>query len=133
MDWLLREVADVVVIETGGNDALRGLNVDSARANLRGIVRIVRERLPNADIVVAGMQAPTNLGPDYTRSFREMFRDVAREFDAALVPFLLEGVALDPALNQGDLIHPNREGAVVLAGNVWTVLHEVLSRREGLR
>jgi acyl-CoA thioesterase-1 len=126
IEWLLREPADVVVIETGANDGLRGVNPDSTRENIRKLVAVVSERLPNAQLVILGMEAPPNLGVDYTTRFREMYGSVAREYGAALVPFLLEGVAGVRALNQGDGIHPNREGAEVVAGLVWKELRVLL-------
>jgi acyl-CoA thioesterase-1 len=122
MEWLLRDSADVVVIETGANDGLRGVHPDSLRANLRAIVREVRTGKPGATVIIAGMQAPPNMGAEYTRRFRGLYGEVARESGALLVPFLLDGVAGNAALNQGDGIHPNAAGAVVVAENVWRVL-----------
>ncbi|MGQ0650175.1 MAG: arylesterase [Gemmatimonadaceae bacterium] len=119
IEWLLRTDYDVVLIETGANDGLRGLDIDSTRANLRGIVRAIRRRLPAAQIALIQMEAPPNLGPDYTRRFRESFEVVAREEGATLIPFLLDGVAGIAKYNQRDGIHPNAEGAAKVAANVW--------------
>jgi acyl-CoA thioesterase-1 len=127
-DWLLREPAAVVMIETGANDGLRGLDVDSTRENLRAIVRAVRRASPDARILLAQMEAPPNLGADYTTRFREMFPAVAREEGAVLVPFLLDGVAGIAEMNQGDGIHPNRDGARRVADNVWRTLAPELER-----
>ncbi len=119
VEWLLREPADLVVIETGANDGLRGLNVDSTQSNLRAIVEKVRGALPEARIGLVQMEAPPNLGNDYTRRFRENYRIVAEAEQVELFPFLLEGVAGVAKLNQGDGIHPNPEGARRAAANLW--------------
>ena len=128
IDWLLREPAAVVVIETGANDGLRGLDPDSTRANLRAIAGKVRSALPGAELLLVQMEAPPNLGADYTRRFRAMYGEVARETGATLVPFLLEGVAGVETLNQADGIHPNEEGAALVAGTVWQALGPALAR-----
>ena len=126
IDWLLRGPADVVVIETGANDGLRGLNVDSTRANLRAIIGKVKAARPAARILLAQMEAPPNLGAKYTTAFRAMYQDVAKEEDVGIMPFLLEGVAGVTRLNQGDGIHPNEEGELIVAANVWAALEPVL-------
>lgn len=126
LDWSLQEPIDVLVLELGANDGLRGLDVGALRANLDSILTRTKRRYPDAGLVVLGMEAPPNMGPDYTREFRETFRAVARAHDATLVPFLLEGVAARPALNQEDRIHPNSEGHRVMAGTVWEALLPVL-------
>lgn len=128
IDWLLREPADVVMIETGANDGLRGLDVDSTRANLTAILRRVRAARPEARLLLAQMEAPPNLGPTYTTRFREMFPAVAREAGAVLVPFLLDSVAGIPEMNQGDGIHPNDAGSRRVAANVWRALAPELER-----
>ncbi len=128
LDWLLREPAAVVVIETGANDGLRGLDVDSTQANLAAIVRLVKQSLPEAAIFLVQMEAPPNLGAEYTRRFHDNYAAVARGEGVTLVPFLLEGVAGVSKLNQGDGIHPTREGAVVVARNLWRSLAPALSR-----
>ena len=126
IDWLLRQPVDVFVLETGANDGLRGLSVAAMRANIESILEKVRAAYPDARLVVAGMEAPPNLGPRYTSEFREVFPEVARRAGAALVPFLLEGVAGIDSLNQGDGIHPNAAGARAVADNVWAVLLPLL-------
>jgi len=130
MDWLLRTPADVIVIETGANDALRGLDPDSTRANLERIIAIIRQAQPRARIVLVQMEAPPNYGIGYVRRFRAMYGDVARVERVVLAPFLLDGVAGLPALNQADGIHPNRRGAELVAGNVWKALKPVVERVE---
>lgn len=127
IDWLLEEPAAVVVIETGANDGLRGLDVDSLGANLRGIVGTVRARQPDARILLVQMEAPPNFGARYTQTFRETFARVAADSAVTLVPFLLDGVAGVGALNQDDGIHPNEDGAEIVAATVWRALEPVLA------
>ena len=126
IDWLMRGPADVVIIETGANDGLRGLNVDSTRANIRAIIAKVKAARPAARILLAQMEAPPNLGTKYTDAFRAMYQDVARETQVSVMPFLLEGVAGVTRLNQGDGMHPNEQGEQIVANNVWRALEPVL-------
>jgi acyl-CoA thioesterase I len=125
IDALLSQPVRILVLELGANDGLRGLDLDTLRANLQGIIDRTRAAHPDARIVIAGMQAPPNLGDRYTSEFRQVFEDVARENNAALVPFLLEGVGGHPELNQADGIHPTPEGHRLVAANVWAVLKGV--------
>lgn len=127
IDWSLQQPVRVLVLELGANDGLRGLSISSLRENLSEIIERTRKRYPDAAIVIAGMEAPPNLGSAYTNEFRDVFRDLADEYDAALVPFLLEGVAAVPELNQDDGIHPNAEGQKRIAENVWKVLRPVIA------
>ena len=120
LDWLYRRRVDVLVVALGANDGLRGLPLTETEANLRAILR--RGRKEGSRLVLVGMQMPENLGPDYRKGFEALYPRVAREEGAVLLPFLLEGVALDPKLNQADGIHPNAEGARVVAGTVWKTL-----------
>ncbi|MGQ0641458.1 MAG: arylesterase [Gemmatimonadaceae bacterium] len=126
VDWLLQRRADVIVIETGANDGLRGLDVDSTRANLREILRRSAAARPGARLFLVQMEAPPNLGPRYTSDFRAMFPVAAREAGASLVPFLLDSVAGVVEMNQSDGIHPNERGSVVVAANVWRALEPIL-------
>ena len=128
IDWLLRDTAAVVMIETGANDGLRGQDVDSTRATLRAIVRRVKASLPDAKILLAQMESPPNLGERYTTAFRAMFPEVAREEGITLVPFLLDRVAGVPEMNQGDGIHPNVAGSKIVAENVFRAVLPVLQR-----
>lgn len=130
IDWLLRQPIAVLVLELGANDALRGQDLRATRANLQTIIDRTRARYPDVKIVIAGMQAPPNLGPRYTEEFRQLFIDLARENDATLIPFLLEGVGGVPELNQVDGIHPTAEGHRIIADNVWKVLERVLENRK---
>ncbi|MGQ0764427.1 MAG: arylesterase [Gemmatimonadota bacterium] len=126
LEWVLREPVDFVIVETGANDGLRGLDVDTTRANLRTIVRRIRAAHPSAKVALVQMEAPPNLGPIYTSRFRESFRLVAEEEGVLLFPFLLDGVAGVATMNQGDGIHPNEEGSRRVAANVWRALVRAL-------
>lgn len=125
-DWLLSQPLAVVVIETGANDGLRGLDPDSTAANIRALIAKVRAAHPSAAIVLAQMEAPTNLGPTFQRKFRAVFPGVAQTTGVRLMPFLLEGVAGHPELNQDDGIHPTAKGARMVAANVYAALRPIL-------
>ena len=114
----------IVIVELGANDGLRGLPVEVTRQNLASIVR--RLQSAGAKVVLAGMQVPPNYGPLYTSAFRSVFRDVARQYRIPLMPFFLDGVAGNPALNQDDGIHPTAEGYEVIVRNIWRVLEPLL-------
>jgi acyl-CoA thioesterase-1 len=131
VDWLLRDVPDVVVIETGANDGLRGLDPDTTSANIVGIISKVRAVKPDARILLAQMEAPPNLGPQYTRRFRDLFLTVAADQAVTLIPFFLDGVAGVPSLNQADGIHPTEAGARIAARNMWRTLAPVLREVPG--
>ena len=131
LDWLLNQNVAVLVLELGANDALRGQDLEATRRNLQQIMDQTRKRHPGVAIVIAGMQAPPNLGQQYTREFRELFPDLARTKHTALIPFLLDSVAAIPSLNQRDGIHPTAEGDQIVARNVWRVLEPVLRGRSG--
>jgi acyl-CoA thioesterase I len=128
IDWLLEQPqrVAVLVLELGANNALRGQDLTAARRDLQEIIDRTRAHYPEVRIVVAGMEAPPNLGRLYTQEFRALFVDLARANRAALIPFLLEGVAARPELNQTDGIHPTAAGARIVADNVWRVLGPVL-------
>lgn len=126
MEWVLDDAISVVIIELGANDGLRGIPLDETRRNLQAMVDTVQEKLPKASIVLAGMQIPPNMGPEYTSEFRNIFPQLAEKEDIALIPFLLEGVAGIPELNQGDGIHPTEKGQELVAENVWEVLAGLL-------
>ncbi len=126
LDWLLRGPVDVYVLETGANDGLRGLDVDSLRANIVATVRGVKQARPAAQICLMQMEAPPNMGPSYARSFHELYPEVARSEHVTLLPFLLDGVAGQAGLNQADGMHPNARGERIVAGTVWRGLEPVL-------
>ena len=128
IDWVLRTPADVIVVEVGANDALRGLSPVAAKANLKTLVAAVKKKQPRAKIVLVQMEAPPNFGNAYTRSFRSIYGDVAREENLILFPFLLDGVAGVSRLNQPDGIHPNVAGERIVADNIWRALAPVISQ-----
>lgn len=119
----------VLVVELGANDGLRGRDTEALYENLAWIVSETRRRRPSADVVVVGMEAPPNMGEDYAARFYEVFGRAARDEGALLAPFLLEGVAGVPELNQDDRIHPNAAGHAALADNLWPVLQQRLGDR----
>jgi acyl-CoA thioesterase-1 len=123
---LLAGPVRLVVVETGANDGLRGLDPDSTRANIVALIRRIREHDPRIAIALAGMRAPPNLGARFTDRFAALFGEVARAERVALIPFLLEGVGGVDSLNQDDGIHPTRAGQVVVADNVWRVIEPLL-------
>lgn len=126
LGWLLRRKVDVLLIELGGNDGLRGLAPEATRSNLVGIIDGYRRRNPAGRVVLAGMQMPPNLGEDYAGRFAALFPEVAREKGVVLIPHLLEGVGGKAEWNLPDLIHPTGAGHERVASNVWTVLRPVL-------
>ncbi len=126
IDWVLQRPIAVLVLALGANDALRGLPVEAAQHNLQAIIERTKKKYPGVQVVLAGMQAPPNLGQDYSTRFRAMFPDLAAAHGAALVPFLLDGVGGIPALNLPDGLHPTPAGHKIVANNVWKVLEPVL-------
>ncbi|HEX8490454.1 MAG TPA: arylesterase [Chthoniobacterales bacterium] len=126
MDWLLQRPVDVLVLELGANDGLRGQQLNSLKANLQAIIDKTKAKNPQVKVVVAGMQVPPNLGAEYARGFERLFAEVAKENNAALIPFLLEGVGGNRDLNQQDLIHPSAAGHRVIADLVWRTLEPIL-------
>jgi acyl-CoA thioesterase I len=125
----LKHKIDILILELGINDAFRGVPVQQIQKNLQEIIDRVKARNPTARVVITGMQVPGYTGDDYVSAFGKMFADLAARNGAALVPYLLEGVAGNPSLNLPDGIHPNAAGQKNLAENVWRVLapvaHEV--------
>jgi acyl-CoA thioesterase-1 len=126
ISWVMHEDIEVMVLELGGNDGLRGVPVQSTRENLSAIIDSARAINENLRILLAGMQVPPNLGSEYTRAFKNIYPAVASEKDVERIPFVLEGVGGNPALNQSDGIHPNVEGHRVIAATVWEYLKPVL-------
>ncbi len=128
--WVMRQPADIVVLEIGANDGLRALDVDSLRSNVQQIIDTVRATHPSARIVVVGMEAPPNLGARYTSAFRRVYPEIAKKNDAVLLPFLLKGVGGVDSLNQADGIHPNSRGERIVAETVWRTLAPLLGKKE---
>ena len=124
LEWALEGNVRVLVVELGANDGLRGLPVAGMKKNLAEI--ITRAQARDITVILAGMEAPPNYGPQYTDEFRRAFRDLAAEHKVALIPFLLDGVAGLREMNQGDGIHPNPEGARIVENTIWRTLEPVL-------
>jgi acyl-CoA thioesterase-1 len=127
MGWLMRQPIAVLVLETGANDGLRGQDPDATRDNIQAILDEARRQKPPPKLVLAAMEALPNYGEGYRRRFRAIYPDVARRSGATLLPFLLDGVAGEPKLNQPDGIHPTAEGQRLVAENVWRALRPVLA------
>lgn len=128
LDWLLQRPIDVLVLELGANDGLRGLPVAAMKQNLQSIIDRVKAKNPQVKIVIAGMQIPPNYGANYAADFRAAFAELAEKNHAALIPFLLEGVGGHLDLNQADHIHPTPAGHKIVAENVWRVLEPLLTK-----
>ncbi|RBQ09938.1 arylesterase [Pedobacter miscanthi] len=126
IDWLLKQPVDIFVLELGANDGLRGLPVVQTIKNLQDIIDRVKAKYPNVKLVMAGMQVPPNMGAKYASDFKNIFPDLAKKNQMALIPFLLDKVGGVPKLNQADGIHPTAEGDKILAENVWVVLKGLL-------
>ena len=127
MNWMLKRRIDVLVIAHGANDGLRGVPLKVTRQNLQAIVDSSRKAYPKVNVVLAGIQVPPNLGPEYTSEFKEIFPDLAAKNKVALIPFLLEGVGGIQEFNLADGIHPTVAGHRKVAENVWKVLGPLLS------
>lgn len=122
--WILARKPQIVILETGANDGLRGIPLAVVRKNISEAVQMLEEA--NVTVILAGMQIVQNLGADYTSEFAEIYPAVAREQDCILIPFFLRGVAGEPALNQADMIHPNEEGHKIIAETVYPYVLQAL-------
>jgi acyl-CoA thioesterase-1 len=129
VDWILQQMVDIFVLELGGNDGLRGIDPASTYSNLQSIIDKVREKAPETQIILAGMEAPPNMGQEYTSAFRNVYAKLAQENKLPLIPFLLKDVGGIPELNLPDGIHPNTEGQKIVANNVWEVLQPVVEQQ----
>lgn len=126
IDWVLQRGVDVMILELGGNDALRGIDLTSTKENLQKIIDKVQSKYPKAQIIIAGMQAPPNLGVEYTEQFSTLFSALAKENSLSLIPFLLEKVGGVAELNLPDGIHPTVEGHTLVAETVWEYLYPII-------
>ena len=122
LDWVLNQPVDIFVLELGANDGLRGIPLSESKNNLQKMIDMVKEKNEDTQIILAGMQIPPNMGADYTKEFREMYPALAEANNIQLIPFLLEGVAGIPSLNQEDGIHPTAEAQKIVMENVWESL-----------
>lgn len=126
IDWLLNQPFDIMVLELGANDGLRGLPLSDTKKNLQQITDKVKKKYPQVRFVLAGMQIPPSMGADYATEFKSIFPELAKKNGMVLIPFLLQGVGGVPKLNQKDGIHPTVEGQKILAENVWAHLEGLL-------
>ncbi|MDQ3291197.1 MAG: arylesterase [Bacteroidota bacterium] len=126
IDWILKQPVDVFVLELGANDGLRGIPPQSTKDNLQAIIDKVKAKYPDVKIVLAGMEIPPSMGGAYAAQFRVIFRQLAEKNNLAFIPFLLQGVAGERSLNQGDGVHPTAKGQQILAENTWEILKDVL-------
>ena len=126
LDWVLQEDVRVLIVALGANDGLRGLSVSEMKRNIGQIIETARAK--NIVVILAGMEAPPNYGTEYATSFRQAYRELAQQYRVLFVPFLLDRVAGQAALNQADGIHPNAEGAAIVADTVWNVLKPLLDQ-----
>jgi len=129
LEWALDDNVSAVIVELGANDALRGLRPQDTRTALEDIISVLQSR--NLPVLVAGMKAPRNLGPDYVGAFDPVFADVAQKHNALLYPFFLEGVAADPALNQTDGLHPNRKGVDKIVSKILPSVEQLIVKARG--
>jgi acyl-CoA thioesterase-1 len=125
IDWVMRQPIDIFVLELGGNDGLRGIDPEETYRNLQSIIDQVKARYPEVKIVLAGMEAPPNLGEQYTTAFRSVYPRLAEANEVVLIPFLLEGVGGVPELNLPDGIHPTARGHQRVADLIWPYLVQV--------
>ena len=127
VDWVIsQQRVDVFVLELGGNDGLRGIPVEETQKNLLAIIEKVHTKHPNAEIILAGMMVPPNMGPAYSKDFQAVFPAVAKEANVKLIPFILENVGGEKELNLEDGIHPTPEGHKLVMENIWAVLKEIV-------
>jgi acyl-CoA thioesterase I len=128
LDWLLKQRIDVLVIELGANDGLRGLPVKTTQKNLQAIIDRTKKQYPHAKFVLAGMKVPPNMGQDFGRRFEAIYNNLAEKNQVPLIPFVLEDVGGVRSLNLPDGMHPNAKGHEIVANNVWKILEPVLRK-----
>ncbi len=127
IDWTLQRDIDIMVLELGGNDGLRGIDLNSTKENLQQIIDKVKTTNPDAEIILAGMQVPPNLGQDYTRQFETIYPELAEENNLPLIPMIMDKIGGDEELMQSDGLHPTPEGHKVIADTVWEALNPILN------
>jgi acyl-CoA thioesterase-1 len=126
IDWILRRDIDLMILELGGNDGLRGIDLSSTKDNLQKIIEKFQAKNPDAQIILAGMQVPPNLGQDYTSEFQTIYPELAEENNLPLIPLIMDKLGGSEELIQGDGIHPTPKGHKVIAETVWDVLKQYL-------
>jgi len=129
MEWILTLEPDIVILETGANDGLRGVDPRLAEKNLRQILQILQKK--DVVVVLAGMKMVWNMGPEYVAEFNRIYPELAEDFDVVFLPFFLEGVAMQSQFNLGDGIHPNSQGYKKITENIYPYVLEAIERREG--
>ncbi len=128
MEWILTLKPDIVILETGANDGLRGIDTQIVEKNIREILQLLEKR--DVVVLLAGMKMVWNLGPDYVGKFNGLYPKLAEEFDVLFFPFFLEGVATQSRLNLNDGIHPNAEGYEIITENIYPYVVQAIERRE---
>lgn len=128
IDWMLEQPVDILLIELGGNDGLRGISPEESRKNLQSIIDKAKAKYPDIIIILAGMEVPPNMGPEYAAAFRKIYPELAKTNNVLLIPFLLDKVGGEPSLNLPDGIHPTAEGHRIVAETVWKTLQTVLKK-----
>lgn len=128
IDWAMEGDVKFVILELGANDILRGQPIPAMKKNLARIIERVKER--GAQVVLAGMEAPTNSGVEYRKEVQEAYRDLARQYQVPYIPFFLDRVAMIESLNQGDGVHPNADGTRIVAETVYQTLRPLLEEQK---
>ena len=126
ISWVLQRDIDIMILELGGNDGLRGIDLSSTKNNLQQIIDKAQAKNPDIEIIIAGMQVPPNLGTDYTKEFQELFPELAEKNNLPLIPLILDKVGGRDEFMQPDQIHPNAKGHKVVAETVWEILKPIL-------
>jgi acyl-CoA thioesterase I len=128
VDWVLKSRPDLVILELGGNDGLRGLNLNETKANLERIIKRCQDA--SVTVILAGMKLPPNYGVEYTKGFEAIYPALAKQYRLTLIPFFLDGVAGSASLNQADGIHPTSEGYRIIADKVMETVKPLLNGRK---
>lgn len=128
ISWIMKQNVDIFLLELGANDGLRGLPLSETKSNLQYIIDTVKEKSPDTQIILAGMQLPPNMGQEYTNEFQQLYVDLAESNNVTFIPFILENVGGIEDLNQADGIHPTEEGHQIVANTVWEVLQPMLEK-----
>ncbi len=126
INWVLQRNIDIMILELGGNDGLRGIDLSSTKDNLQQIIDRAKAKNPEIEIIIAGMQVPPNLGTDYTKEFQDLYPELAEKNNLTLIPLILDEVGGRDEFMQPDQIHPNVKGHKVVAETVWETLKPFL-------
>ena len=131
LDWALADAPDMVMVALGGNDMLRGLEPAETLSNLSQILETLQQQ--NKPVLLAGMLAAANLGQDYASEFDSIYPQLAREYDVVFYPFFLDGVALNPDLNQPDGLHPNQKGVAIMVEKLWPYMEQLVKTHQPVK